>query len=298
MKKILSLLLVFALLFGVGGVSATAVNDSENTITIGNTFTDEAGIEWRVLHITETGQALVITVHAYGNEVPGEPFAGIRYHNINLFVPLREAEINERLVRFWDEMGENMRNVALVVDLGIDFRVVGDPFPEENEPEAFPRHTSNIATAGPGNIGYSSSANGTADSNNALFLLTMAEARYYFHYTSGQWNERNPAAVAYCREGRTRSWWLRSPGSSAGFTAVVGREGTRSAVNAAGVSNNLGLRPALWIDDLTQFTSNQPLPPPPPTLWQQLWPMLLGFAAAALLFAALFIPLWWLGTTL
>jgi len=67
-------------------------------------FTDEAGISWLVL-AERDGARLVITEHVHA--------LGTRFHDTNAVVELHEAEIQSSLDAFLDEIGADMRDVAL-----------------------------------------------------------------------------------------------------------------------------------------------------------------------------------------
>jgi|GEM_PF-3717962 len=223
-------------------------------VPVGGTFVDAAGITWRVLYVDNNGNRLVITEHAYGNEVPGQPFEAIRYHSAVEFVPLRSAEINGRLTRFWGEMGGDMRSFALPVNLGADFRpsFVYAGFPiGPNNVESNPHNPAFAAQVGPGNTGFSNFTTGIANSTNAMFILSLVETGFYFNFgyiPLPAHNGGNNDAIAACRAGTPRYWWMRSPGYNAiSQVADIGPGGYRGAAIGNITSANNGVRPALWV---------------------------------------------------
>ena len=228
-----------------GTTTTNPPDNGTNNVSVGGTFTDNAGIEWRVLYIDGQGRRLIITEHVYGTFAPHDDFQGIRYHAFDEFVQLIDSNIHWRLSSFWNQMGADMRAVAIPVNLGADFRSGVGNWPVASSTEMFPQN--NIG------LGFSNPTNGTANDDNSLFILSLAEASYYFgrSATLGQFDT---ARIGRCRTGTARAWWLRSPGSGemvpryTATVAIVLTTGARSsAFNAALTPTNRGFRPALWV---------------------------------------------------
>jgi hypothetical protein len=99
---------------------------------------------------------------------------------------------------------------------------------------------------------------GTIDTPDEIFLLSIEEVDYYFG-NSGDYlnesrvdnyyisNEYDDERVAKNNEGEAHHWWLRSPGDHKNVAADVYSYG---AVRVRGdrVSNDYGVRPALWLN--------------------------------------------------
>ena len=93
----------------------------------------------------------------------------------------------------------------------------------------------------------------TEDTIDRVFLLSYREVNSYFPGT----NDRKTSGTEYARSkgakflgfttigyGET-DWWLRSPGASANEAAYVG---VVRDINTKGVSDKVGIRPAIWLD--------------------------------------------------
>ena len=204
----------------------------------GTFFFDDAGISWLILHRLENGRMLVITEHVFGSGPPTASFSFIRYHSTNVFVQLRDAEINTRLTTFWDQMGADMRAMALSVDLGTDFRTEPDNWPSSRDTEIAPP-----ATHLPGMTGMSQPGRARANSGNSLFLLSVVEAMRYFTPD----HNRTTGLQATCINGNITSWFLRSPGTSAEQPIARVRQGAPQIASGA-ASSHWSFRPALWIN--------------------------------------------------
>ena len=217
-----------------GAQASVTINVMVNHANVGRTFYDAAGINWTVLHVDNDGNHLVVTTHVYGNNAPDATFAGRRFHSVNSFVQLRNAEINARLTTFHGQMGFEMRAHALAVDLGTDHRttLISRLDRERNPP----------ANDGPGSIGFSSASNNGPTSGNTMFILTLAEVNRYFGTTDA-------ARLARCRGNTARQWWTRSPGHDTNITiAIIQNDGgATTSSNATGTAQ--GFRPAVWISD-------------------------------------------------
>ena len=94
--------------------------------------------------------------------------------------------------------------------------------------------------------GYSKwSTNGGNNTQDKIFLLSYAEAWKYFGSDSARVS--TPTKYAKANEGGSYSnrWWLRSPGYSQYYAALVYSDGSRSYLN---VDSTRGVRPAFWLD--------------------------------------------------
>lgn len=78
-----------------------------------------------------------------------------------------------------------------------------------------------------------------------VFLLSIAETEKYF--SSNDFRKCTFAEYATAGEGRCL-WWLRSPGVNWSAAAIVSLNGSIGNFGANVVSNNVAVRPAMWID--------------------------------------------------
>ena len=91
-----------------------------------------------------------------------------------------------------------------------------------------------------------------------VFLLSLEEVVRYFgdsgqlankpdyvHYISDEYDSNRVAVVNDTKE--ASDWWLRSPGTNSYYAARVVYDG-RVYVNGFYVYNDLGVRPALWLN--------------------------------------------------
>ncbi|MBQ1821542.1 MAG: protein kinase [Clostridia bacterium] len=93
------------------------------------------------------------------------------------------------------------------------------------------------------------------DTEDRIFLISIAEVNEYFnsddarkcaltHYAISQYIKANKSKSV----GDTIRWWLRSPGSASNCAARVKTDGSISYYGSYVDGNNVGVRPALWID--------------------------------------------------
>jgi len=102
-----------------------------------------------------------------------------------------------------------------------------------------PKDRLRIAETAVANSGNpESGVRGGEDTKDYVFLLSLAQARFYFP---------EDAARAARFEGAAAWWWLRSPGIAANTAATVGSDG-RLGYAGSGVSyRDRGVRPAIWV---------------------------------------------------
>ena len=201
------------------------------TGVVGSTFTDEAGIMWRVLHIDAAGRKLIITEHVHGFGTPwhsSNPSSRVLLRNTDSAQPWLEG--------FWDTMGVDMRNVALEAsNPHADVRTVVQGW---TWAAGCPTRENTAAAR-------TTPSNNPANASNGLFVLSIAEVNEYFGSPPVGASSYAPR-VARDVGGTARYWWLRSPGANTTRTvAVVTSDGGVNAYNATVTTN--GFRPALWI---------------------------------------------------
>ena len=93
-----------------------------------------------------------------------------------------------------------------------------------------------VFNATPDNLIYGT--DGGNDTTDKIFLLSIEEASKYF-------KDDTDRVANY--QGKSSSWWLRSPGGSGGFAAYVYRNGDVGS-NSNRITDHLGVRPALWLN--------------------------------------------------
>jgi len=205
---------------------------------VGSTFSDRAGIQWRVLHEDAEGRKLVITEHVHG--------FGTFWHstNPNPRVLLRNTDSAQPwLEGFWDTMGADMRNVALeVANPHADTRTAS---------AAFNWTTANCPSRENTAAGRTVPSNNPANASNGLFVLSISELNQYFGLPP-LGVTAHPPRIATNVNGTPQSWWLRSPGSAGmygGTVPLLVSHARQDGVLTIGVPTNpaRGFRPALWI---------------------------------------------------
>ena len=93
------------------------------------------------------------------------------------------------------------------------------------------------------------------DTVDRLFLLGAGEAYHYFISDYDRISQLTAYANSLNANG-DNSWWLRSLGSSNHSAAFVFRDGDVDTMGLSVNLNDLGVRPAMWID-VTNFDSTQ-----------------------------------------
>jgi len=180
-------------------------------------------VTWRVLHRQE-GAVLLITEHVFGH--------GTRYNTPeNIYTRLSYSHLRGALDTWAQNNLGTLRRQALM-PIGVDGDVRSAPGDWDS--------TENAAA------GFTSLGART-DSDAAVFVLSISEANQYFGPAgvNGNAPENNEARVARDTNGSERTWWLRSPGTTAHPAANVLPSGSISVGGATGGST--GFRPALWI---------------------------------------------------
>ena len=93
---------------------------------------------------------------------------------------------------------------------------------------------------------------GGIDTKDKVFLLSIKEAAILFDNDKGRVEQNTVYSIAQGTRVKSNSgagsWWLRSPGSSQDWAAVVNSDGTTNrSGNIVDVDRN-AVRPALWLD--------------------------------------------------
>lgn len=190
---------------------------------LGETFTDDAGVEWKILSTDASGNRLVMTTKVYGY--------GTQYNTSNTWNTLDTDRNNLKLALqdFYEKTaGSDTKADAIAYESPLpDVRSTYGNWSEgENAPEGWSRAGVNVAEI---------------DGSNAVFALSISEANEYLgNAPAGKLaNDASDAGIP-------RSWWLRSPGaSSAGPASFVNLYG--DVGNGIAWNEGRGFRPALWL---------------------------------------------------
>ena len=174
-------------------------------------------IEWIVLDCAEDGSLLLLSRYA----LDAQP-----YH-----VPYGKVTWAKSTLRAW---------------LNGDF--LSAAFTQEEQAAILLTNVSNAADQG--NALWDT--NGGEDTQDFIFLLSRSEALLYF----ADYESRACQPTAYaCNRGVWKSsinghcwWWLRSPGPYDSTAMRVHDLGTVGEGNAIVDNNDIGVRPALWLD--------------------------------------------------
>jgi hypothetical protein len=211
--------------------------DSVDTTPAGGVFTDNSGIVWRVLHIDNAGNRLLITEHVHGIDT--------QFHSTALFVPLHRSDRLRPALNDWfnNTLSSELRVRALPAsNLLSDVR--SQP---GNDPNWYRENES---------AGWTSAGSGTATAANAMFVLTLSEVNRYFPVEHTSPIVAESSLVAANTEGSLSAWWLRSPGGpfsqwdsnyQAHATAISITGTLQSRDVNPSPDTNIGFRPALWV---------------------------------------------------
>jgi len=219
---------------GAGTYAAVSATLSSIVIptTVGETFTDSTGIEWRVLTIVD-GSALIITEHVH--------LLNTRYHYEDDFLLFQTAEISTTLNTWFDNnafVSTGLRARALPYAFQLD-----DGTPGGNGVEY--QATTWVYTPSAANQRQARTIPGTPGSGDKAFVLSVSEVNEYFNRI----DER--IALRISEEGvvgRPAYWWLRSPSRNSTYQVwVVGMNGFIFFDPANYATSHLGIRPALWV---------------------------------------------------
>lgn len=236
MKRMAAMILALALLLAAGAVSAEAPEENtEPAVQVGDsvflgkavqakTGNESIPIEWTVLDMRD-GKALLITRYGINSLWPGDSGEDLTWETSKL-----RKWLNDGFLR-WNFSNEE-REAILATAVKND--------------------------AGQGYSGWDT--DGGNDTEDRIFLLSVAEANRYFGVTPDnkenvrarvQPTEREAVSVKTGTEtteegGAAAYWWLRSPGHKQNYAAVVSMEGALEdmSVGTAWVC----VRPAMWVD--------------------------------------------------
>lgn len=105
----------------------------------------------------------------------------------------------------------------------------------------------------PAELNPSYGTNAGSETTDRVFLLSIQELNRYFGRENKNrvaYATRTAAARNVTTSDRTggASWWLRSPGHSGNYAAVVTGDGECFASGFPDNSETIGVRPAIWID--------------------------------------------------
>lgn len=243
MKKILSLALIFSIIYIPSPASAATIPP------IGERFMDSTGIVWRT--IAEQGNhRLIITEHVHGY--------GTAYHSTYTYTRLNNAAIlRPALNAFWENNISPELRAKIVPANGMNNDIRHQPGGDwhHGTPNDADRENEAVARTSP--------SSGTATPDNSIFILSISEVNEYFGQPpAGYWTYYT--RIAYDTAGTPQFWWLRSPGGFvAGPVAIVGSGGEIACIYAN--HTTIGYRPAIWVDAVgTPITppTNTPIPTP------------------------------------
>jgi hypothetical protein len=211
--------------------------DPVDTTPAGGVFTDSSGIVWRVLHIDNAGNRLLITEHVHGVDT--------QFHSTAQFVPLHRSDRLRPALNDWfnNTLSSELRARALPANnLTEDVRSLPSSevnWYRENE-----------------SAGWTSAGSGTATATNAMFTLSLSEVNRFFPVEHASPVVVEPSLVAAGTDGSLSAWWLRSPGGpfsqwDSNYQAHVTAISVTGTLQSRDVNprpdTNIGFRPALWI---------------------------------------------------
>ena len=193
--------------------------------TAGETFTDENGVDWRVLLPDDgNGNALLITEYVHN--------LGIQYELSDTWVIFDDSNLRTQPVTgmnawYASNVGRDIKSNALHY-----LYPNGGNGVERNGPQVSGWGvTANVVGARtlPGEI--------STIGDGQPFALSISEANHYF--------ENADARLGTSTSGVAHNWWLRSPGNSNHPTSFVFTDGTMGAETAT--DSNVAFRAALWV---------------------------------------------------
>jgi len=89
------------------------------------------------------------------------------------------------------------------------------------------------------NVENSAAVKAGGDTQDYIFLLSLAEAKLYFSTDAARSARQANGAAAY--------WWLRSPGMEPILASVVGSDGSIGFAGSGVDYGSRGVRPAMWV---------------------------------------------------
>jgi hypothetical protein len=211
--------------------------DTVDTTPAGGIFTDNSGVVWRVLHIDDTGNRLLITEYVHGIDT--------QFHSAPLFVPLHRSDRLRPALNHWfnNTLSPELRARAL---------------PANNLNDDVRSHPGNVPNWYRENeaAGWTSAGSGTATASNSMFVLSLSEVNRYFPVDHASPVVAAPSLVAANTEGSLSAWWLRSPGGPfsqldshyQAHTTAISVTGTLQSRDVnPDPDTNIGFRPVLWV---------------------------------------------------
>jgi len=220
---------------------ATALANTEMLVPAAapaEAFTDSSGVVWRVLHVDDAGNRLMITerIHDWAP------------HSINFnWSPFSQSNLRT-VLNGWTLAPEVAANALTPVGVDTDVRNAPGNF-NRAENEAAGRTTAGAPIP-------------AANAVSGLFVLSISEVNQYFDNRSfgGPGFEIVPdrqARSAYLpAEVTPMLWWLRSPGAGAPLNSDLDLTHVGTIVGISGViqawwvnyHQPIGIRPAIWVD--------------------------------------------------
>lgn len=192
----------------------------DNTALMG-TYIDDNGVEWLVLS-RKDGYGMVTTKYAYGP---------VAYTGTDTWVHLDSTTILKPALQTWyqDTAGADVKSLSVpYVSLPDTRTSIAGTFNSSD--------TNAAGLSSPKTDGTAITSNGS----NAIFIMSVSEANTYLGGTSA----KNAYYVA--NKSTNVTWWLRSPGNSAGQRV---RWYLISETNVAGttIAIRCYYRPCLWV---------------------------------------------------
>lgn len=202
--------------------------------TVGETFVDSTGFEWRVLAV-ENGKALIIAEHVQ--------CVNTRYNSVDGFLPFQNAEISESLNTWYANdafVSPELKAVAVPYAFQLNDGTVGGNGVEnqaevwESTPATTNQQQARTIPAEPGE-------------GNKAFVLSISEMNEYFENTITARVAMRVSETGVI--GEAAYWWLRSPSTHSEYTQwLVGPDGYFYYDPATHFTRHLGLRPAMWVE--------------------------------------------------
>ncbi|MCL1881877.1 MAG: hypothetical protein FWF76_06840 [Oscillospiraceae bacterium] len=196
---------------------------------VGTTFTDNTGIEWRILTIDKNGNKLIITESAFGP---------VQYNSTNVYTRLGDSDVLRPALNEWFvyELASELKERALpAMNLDNDVRLS----PSSNVDERLRENSSE---------GLTYAGEGEATAENSLFVLSLSEVNQYNR--AGEF--LGGMMGFFGRNERLGVGWLRSPGvsyKSPNLQTLVGEHhDTDGPLITPATADYYGyFRPALWV---------------------------------------------------
>jgi len=185
-------------------------------------FMDSLGIVWRV--IAEEGDSrLIMTEHVR--------MLGTQYNTTNVYRRLSQSHLRA-VLNSWGDLN-------LAPELAARART---PNNVDNDVRSAHSTGHNMWREENGAAGWTSPGAAAVNAPGALFVLSVSEVNRYAAAVGTTNAERRTSDL----DGRSRHWWLRSPGGGSPV-AHVSNNGEIGSVSANFANATQGVRPALWI---------------------------------------------------